>query len=411
MTDHLVSGRFDVHATGELSGSFDSAEERARLLNALNADRDLCSALLCGEQQLLCRGVEWEQARAFAALMRDCGVVTQVVQHGEQANAAVDREPIELSLVEVEETKPEPESAVTLQLVVDDIPNIESAPPLAKIERDSSNGGNGRGQAPLRAGRAPDIYEAEEVESLSSSTEPPPSRPNGKTETVVTGDADIPVYLLEADARERNERRRQQRRWGLASLMVLGVTLIFAFSGGGEQSFSSQQAYVHLLANTVHAGANGVVAELLVEPGQRLERGEAVAVIAPDGNAALRRIEVAPAAGTVDQIGVKVGQRVQSDDLLLTLARPGSAYLLVYFTPEQLHELPSRAVVQINLDNFPGQPVLGRLADRPAVASTPTDSVARSAVRIDFEDELPLLQRLRSGMAASVTIRQSQDAE
>ncbi len=377
MTDHPVSGRFDVHATGELSGSFDSAEERARLLHALNADRDLCSALLCGEQQLLCRGVEWAQAQAFAALMRDCGVVTQVVPHGD---ATV--EPLAAVA---------PERGLALEAMPEPPPDEESV-------------------GSTWATRRPVIYEAEVVVE-------PPVKPSAAalagervSDVVADGGGDIPRFLLEADARERGERRRQQRRWGLASLLVLVVALIVAFAGG-EESFSSQQAYVHVLAGAVHAGADGVVAELLVKPGQQLQRGEAVAVIAPDRSAAQRRIEVTPEAGTVDQIGVRVGQRVQSDDPLLTLARPGSAYLLVYFTPEQLRELPGRSVVQINLDDFPGQPVLGRLADRTDVASASAGSAARSPVRIDFEDQLPLLQRLRSGMAASVTVRRQQGVD
>ena len=237
----------------------------------------------------------------------------------------------------------------------------------------------------------------------------PPPRLAARSDAVVSGGGgDIPLYLLEADARERSERRRQQRRWGLASLVVLVVALIGAFAGG-EESVSSSQVYVHLLAEAVPAGADGVVAELLVQPGQSLQRDEALLVIEPlagAGSAVQRRIEVAQVAGLVDWVGVRVGQQVRRGDPLLTLARPGSAYLLAYFTPEQLRELPQRAIAQIEFDDFPGNLVLGRLGERGVDSGSSGRGNKRVAVRIELEDQQALRQRLRSGMAASVTIRQ-----
>ena len=382
MTDHHASGRFDVHATGELSSSLDSAEERARLLQALNADRDLCSALLCGERQLLCSGVEWAQAQAFAALMNDCGVETQVMPHRDGAERAA------------------------MAALDEPLLTAEAEPAVELIEE-----GAGRGAEVVRFARARSsvIYEADDVEVLQRVPEPPPRR--GSIDTVLAeGGADIPVYLLEADARERGERRRQRRRWGLASLLVLAAALM-ALLTGGDETFSSQQAYVHVLASAVNAGADGVVAELLVQPGQSLKSDEAVAVIAPTKRGAQRLIEVTPVAGVVDQIGVSSGQRVKRGEPLLTLAQPGSAYLLAYFEPKQLRELSPQSIVQIHLDDFPGQPILGRLHGDPSVPAQRTGDAGRSAVRIDFEDGLPLLQQLRSGMAASVTIRRQPAAK
>lgn len=447
---HPTSGRFDVHATGELCGDFDTAEERARLLKALNADRDLCSALLCGEQQMLCRGVEWSQAQSFAALMRECGVVTEVVRHGEFALAAVD-DGDDGDGVEQELWLPElPETAE----IADDLP-LESEHEAAAVEVDGSTGsGSVEGAGPAQvtgtgdnagaldwegpnaqydlldrddndrpAGarrgaqtepQRPRLYAVYDAELVTETVPPPRSlapRVSERAEAVVaagdSGGGDIPIYLLEADERERSERRRHQRRWGIASLLVLVVALGVAFSGR-EESFSSSQAYVHVLAGAVGAGADGVVAELLVEPGQPLQPGEAVAVIVPaasGGEVAQRQIEVAPEEGVVDQIGIKVGQQVQRGDSLLTLARPGSAYLLAYFTPEQLREIPQRAIVQIEFDDFPGSPVLGRLGETGVGTEADSGGRTRGAVRIDFEDQRPILQRLRSGMAASVTIR------
>ncbi len=404
MTDTSPTGRFDVRATGELCGSFDGADERARLLQALNGDRDLCSALLCGDEQLLCRSVEWAQAQAFATLMRDCGVVTEVMRVGEEAQMLPEPEP-----------EPEPELELELTLAAEE--ETETVTPVAAMaaaekpvlmlvstdtepvrEEQESVGST---WATSSRTRRPVVYEAEEVIEPQASA-PAAQASVSRAADVVSSDGggDIPMYLLEADARERNERLRLRRRWGLASAVVVLLALIALFAGG-ERTVSSQQVYVHVLASAVHAEVDGVVAELLVQPRQPLQAGEALAVIAPEGGVRQRHIEAAPTEGTVDQIVVSSGQKVRRGEPLLTLAQPGSAYLLAYFSAEQLKQLPERAPVKIELDDFPGQPLLGRLA-----ASGPEpDARGRRSVRIDFEDQPSLLQRLRSGMAGSVTVR------
>jgi hypothetical protein len=481
LTATPATGRFDVRATGELCSSFDAAEERARLLCALNGDRDLCSALLCGEEQLLCSGVEWGAAQAFAALMRDCGVVTEVVGQSDRppndtgcafdADSAFDADngtradssaalatfadmdagaaPVAYEERQIPAPKPpwgaqqtlDAESfALALQAIYGGTdPGIEGErvaergqgagagqaemqsdspvaigelkPLLALVESDAESAQQ-RAQKPERAepagstwatrARRPQVYEAEMVaEPVPAVGIPAVTR----ADTMVSsGGGDIPLFLLEADVRERDQRRRLRRRWGLASAAVVVLASLALFSGG-ERTLNSQQAYVHLLASPVRAEVDGVVAELLVRPQQLLQAGEAMAVIAPEGGVLQRHIEAAPVAGTVDQIIVHSGQKVQRGQPLLTLAQPGSAYLLVYFSPEQLQQLPERAPVRIELDDFPGQPLLGRLATFQRESSIGESRSRRRAVRVDFEDRTPLIERLRSGMAGSVTVR------
>ncbi len=385
MIDHHISGRFDVLATGEFLGDFDTAAQRERLLQALDADPDLCSALLCGERSLLRDDVDWAQAQVFAALMRDCGVLTEIVRHGEkgQSDEAIRYD----EPVHGESARHEP-------------PHADGGLSLVPLERDDDEDDDD--------GPAVELLPAASTARASGVViDVATRRPlldSVRSETVVSDDdgGDIPRYLLEVDARELGERRRRRRRWGGASLLVLAVALIVALSGG-EKSLNSRDAYVHVLAGAVPASVDGVVTDLLVQPGQSLERGEVVAIVEPVVGTRQRQVEVAPEAGIVDRVAIRPGQQVQRGEPLLTMARPGSAYLLVYFTPEQLGALPQQAVVRIEFDDFPGQPVLGRLAVLPERGHR--DGGARDPVRIDFEDQLPLLQRLRSGMAARVTIR------
>lgn len=128
------------------------------------------------------------------------------------------------------------------------------------------------------------------------------------------------------------------------------------------------------------------------------------------------RIE-APVDGMVGRRSVRVGAYVQPGNALLAVVPLDAVYVVANYQETQLTEVVPGQAVEVHVDTFPGEtlrahvdsfaPATG-LSFAPVVPSNATGNftkiVQRLPVKIRFEPNQPLVERLRVGMSVIASI-------
>jgi membrane fusion protein (multidrug efflux system) len=224
---------------------------------------------------------------------------------------------------------------------------------------------------------------------------------------------------LSAEAREVLARQEKERQQSLISTGIAGTRQKL------EQAVADHEA---ALANQKASNALVEVQrrQLAVLAGQesqlRASRQAAEAVLAA---AQLRlgytRI-VAPFDGVVGERQVQPGDYVNVGSSLITVLPLPDVHVTANYKETQLTRVRVGQPVEVTVDSFPGDVLRGHVARvSPASGSTfallPPDNatgnftkvVQRIPVRIEFEPEQPLIERLHPGMSVVTSIHVDQD--
>jgi membrane fusion protein, multidrug efflux system len=224
---------------------------------------------------------------------------------------------------------------------------------------------------------------------------------------------------LSAEAREVLARQEKERQQSLISTGIAGTRQKL------EQAVADHEA---ALANQKASNALVEVQrrQLALLAGQesqlRASRQAAEAVLAA---AQLRlgytRI-VAPFDGVVGERQVQPGDYVNVGSSLITVLPLPDVHVTANYKETQLTRVRAGQPVEVTVDSFPGDVLRGHVARvSPASGSTfallPPDNatgnftkvVQRIPVRIEFEPEQPLIERLRPGMSVVTSIHVDQD--